>query len=377
MYFRLNPECYFIKGGCNGAIYDLIDGNVYALDSSESQKIEDCENNRIVDPADPFLLDLRKRVVGNFYPEKVFIQKLRLGSPIAEYQQGIPPVLSRAFLEIGNHCDRSCWYCGYHGISRSMGCLGCNIWPEDGMPVSTDRWKELIDELHLLQCRSLFIKGGDLSKEWKKTCDLLNYADKKFEKIYITGHRAHLSKEACEQLKNVAYLILQTDSLEDIDDQFVYLFTTENQDADRLTGPPHDNVIVDRIYRNLDRLNPGSHQHLKRSIEKTSLERFTHNNILHPCLGNSITISWNGKVLPCPMMRKHSLGNIMENKLWTFLTGAQGSIQKYWNINLNTLKRCNICEFRYACIDCRALEAALTGDLYSKLLCTYDPSKGT
>ena len=98
MYFRLNPECYYIKGDLHGAIYDLIEGDIYALDSQESRTIEDCENNGTVDPTDPFLRELKKRVVGNFYEKKVYIEKLRLGSPIAEYQQGIPPVTHESFF---------------------------------------------------------------------------------------------------------------------------------------------------------------------------------------------------------------------------------------------------------------------------------------
>jgi len=377
MYFRLNPECYYVKGKSHGAIYDLIEGDVYALDSQESQMIEDCENNRMVDHAEPFLLDLKKRVIGNFYEKKVFIEKLRLGSPIAEYQEGIPPVLTRAFLEISNNCNQSCWYCGFQGISRSMGCLGCNKWDEDGTAVSMDRWKELIDELHILRCQLLFIKGGDLTNEWEKTCEILEYANNFFEKIFVTFHRAHLSKEARNYLKNKANLIIQTDNLSDIDNQNVYLLAIDLEKANYLLDNPHKNVIVDTISQNFAPLQPRSVTLSKKNIDKTNLERFTHNNKLHPCLGNSVTISWNGEVLPCPMMRKQSLGNINDKKLWTFFKGTPGSIQDYWNISLNKLKKCSNCEFRYACTDCRALEVAQTGDLYSKILCNYDPSQGT
>jgi radical SAM protein with 4Fe4S-binding SPASM domain len=377
MYFRLNPECYFIKGKQHGAIYDLIEGDVYALDSKESQKIEECENNEIIDSADPFLLELKKRVVGNFYDKKVFIEKLRLGSPIADYQQGVPPNLARAFLEMGNSCDQSCGYCGYNGVSRSMGCLGCNIWDENGTPVSMDRWKELIDELHLLHCQSLFIKGGNLTKNWEKTREILEYTDKKFKNIFVITHKAHFSEEVRDSLKNKANLIIQIDSLSDIDAQYEYLLMTDCQNANDIFENLPNNVIVDIISRNFNSPQLGSRVSPNRNINKTNLEWFTHNNKLHPCLGNSITISWSGEVLPCPMMRKYSLGNIKERKLWTFLRGTPDSIQEYWNLSLNKLQKCKNCEFRYACTDCRALEVAMTGDLYSKTLCNYDPSRGT
>lgn len=377
MYFRLNPECYYIKGDRSGAIYDLIEGDIYALSPLESRTIEDCEENGTVDPKDPFLCELKQRTVGNFYEKKVYIEKLRLGSPIADFQLDRPPVLTRAFLEIGNSCDQACWYCGCHGVSRSMGCLGCNTWDEEGTPVDTPRWKELIDELRRLNCMSLYIKGGDLTKDWGKTREILEYANTQFASVFVIGHRDHFSKEACDYLGNKANLILQTDSISDINTRHHYLLTSDYQKSHELSGTIPANVMVDIVSRNFDPLLPDSPLCSKKKVLKTNLGQFTHNNKLHPCLANSVTITWNGEVLPCPMMRKQSLGNIGDRKLWTFFRGTEDSIQKFWNISLNSLNKCSKCEFRYTCTDCRALEVAKTGDLYSKVLCNYDPSKGT
>ncbi|MCK9580397.1 MAG: SPASM domain-containing protein [Methanoregula sp.] len=376
MYFRLNPECYYIKGDQNGAIYDLIEGDIYALNPKESQTIETCEDNGVVDPKDPFLCELKQRTVGNFYEKKVYIEKLRLGSPIADFQLDRPPVLIRAFLEIDNRCDRSCWYCGCHGVSRSQGCFGCNTWDEDGTPVHAPRWKELIDELHHLNCMSLLIKGGDLTRNWGKTQEILEYANKKFPSIFVIGHKQHFSKETYEYLENKANLILQTDSISDIGNQHQYLLTMDYQKSQEFAGNLPPNVMVDMVSRNFDPLQPDSPLSSKKKMPKTNLERFTHNNKLHPCLAQSITISWNGEVLPCPMMRNYSLGNINDRKLWTFFKNTPDSIQEFWNISLTRLDKCGKCEFRYACTDCRALETAKTGDLKSKVLCNYDPSKG-
>ena len=377
MYFRLNPECYFIKGNLTGAIYDLIDGTIYALSPQESRTLEACENNETVDENDSFLCDLRQRTVGNFYQKKVYIEKLRLGSPIIDYDKGRRPVIARAFLEIGNSCNRSCWYCGYQGISRSQGCFGCNTWDEEGVPVDISRWKKLIDELHRLNCMSLFIKGGDLLIDWEKTREILEYANKQFTSIFVIGHREHFSKEALHYLSDKAKLVLQTDNLSDTDNQNSYLLTTDYQKSHELPQNIPPNIRVDLVSRTFHPLNPGSPLNSKKKLLSTDLNRFTHNNRRHPCLANSVTIAWNGEVLPCPMMRDRSLGNIRDRKLWTFLKGTRDSIQEFWNLSLPCLDNCSMCEFRYSCTDCRALEVAKTGDLHSKTLCNYDPSKGT
>jgi hypothetical protein len=74
MYFRLNPECYFIKGCRCGAIYDLIEGNIYALDSEETKLVESCEKN--VEKENEILENLKKLCLGNFYDKRVYIEKL-------------------------------------------------------------------------------------------------------------------------------------------------------------------------------------------------------------------------------------------------------------------------------------------------------------
>lgn len=377
MYFRLNPECYYIQGAKNGAIYDLIEGNIYALTPEESKKIEACEENREVDPQDPFLWDLRQQVVGNFFEKKVYIEKIRLGSPIAEYQEMLPPVLKSAVLEIGNACDRSCWFCGYSGTSRSRGCLGCNIWNEDGAPVGIDRWKELIRELSRLRCESLVIKGGDLTREWEKTHEILDYATEHCRSVYVIGHREHFSKNHLDYLEAKAGLILQIDSLAQVENGKSCLLPLDYTHSPALSGEIPGNVMVDMVSRTFSPLKSGSSLTSKKKIPKTNLPQFTHNNGLHPCLANSVTITWRGEVLPCPMMRNFSLGSIHDRKLWTFFRNKTGDIQSFWNISLNSLSRCSRCEFRLACSDCRALEAAITGDLKGKVLCDYDPSHGT
>jgi radical SAM protein with 4Fe4S-binding SPASM domain len=377
MYFRLNPECYFIKGDLTGAIYDLIEGDIYALSPCESRLIETCENNGEIDPADPFLRQLKERTVGNFYEKKVFIEKLRLGSPTSDYQPGKPPSLVRAFLEIGNRCSQSCWYCGRHGISRSMGCLGCNIWDEYGIPVDIERWKGLIDELHRLQCQALFIKGGNLAMVGEKTCRILEHAQGKFEKIFIIGHRNHFSEDLLDYLTTKGTLILQTDRISEVDTRNLCLLVSEYQKTGDLPARLPDNVILDIVSETFFPPHPESLLDSKRKIAMTNLEQFMHNNKLHPCLANSITITWSGEVLPCSMMRNYSLGNIRDRKIWTFLKGTEGSIQEFWKINLNTLNKCSKCEFRYVCTDCRALETAISGNLCNKVLCNYEPSKGS
>ncbi|NMC60730.1 MAG: radical SAM protein, partial [Candidatus Methanofastidiosa archaeon] len=123
MYFRLNPECYFIKGKKSGAIFDLIDEKIYALDPKETELIALCEKNKSVSGSEEFLNEIKALRLGNFYPNKKYILKLRNRSLRQEDASSYPPELNRVILELNNTCERDCWFCGYYGVKRSAGCI--------------------------------------------------------------------------------------------------------------------------------------------------------------------------------------------------------------------------------------------------------------
>jgi len=67
MYFRLNPECHFIKGEVYGAIFDLIDEKIYPLDLEETKIITSCEDNEPICDGKDFLKTLKDLHIGNIY----------------------------------------------------------------------------------------------------------------------------------------------------------------------------------------------------------------------------------------------------------------------------------------------------------------------
>ncbi len=103
MYFRLNPECYLIRGERCGAIFDLIDTKIYALNQQETKLVTACEKNDPISGDEKLLNELKQLCLGNFYPNKIYVQKLRVGSRENKYNPLHPiepPDLHRAFLEI-------------------------------------------------------------------------------------------------------------------------------------------------------------------------------------------------------------------------------------------------------------------------------------
>lgn len=371
MYFRLNPECYLIRGKKNGAIFDLIDEETYVLNQNETEVVSYCEDNNSINRDEDFLRELKRLCLGNFYPHKVYISKLRVGSPDLEQGTGEPPEFNRAFLEISNLCNRDCWFCGYYGIKRSLGCLGCNKWNEFGEPVTIERWKGIVDELLNLGCGNIYIKGGDLALDWAKTINLLDYANKKFNNIYVVLHEQGLTDSIMNDLSDKAKLIVQTEN--PIEMQSPDIITLLTLDRERYVDVPEiqsKNTLIDFIIKDktspMDGISPKGRM-------APNMYWFLNNIRYHPCLGHTLAISHTGNVLPCPMMRDHVYGNIRNRELHNIFEEKWDDIDKIWKLNLDKIDKCTYCEFRYACNDCRALEEQLTGKLNGKITCGYDP----
>ncbi len=376
MYFRLNPECYFVCGEKLGAIYDLVDNKVYSLNQRETEILKQCEKNSSVNTEEDFLKELKQLRMGNFYTDKIYVQKLRIGSmfqdPFSE-----PLQIQRAFIEINNSCNRNCWYCGFQGVKRSLGCVGCNKWTEIGEPLSIERWKELMNQLRDLSCANIYIKGGDLTLIWKKTMHILDHANSIFRKVYISLHHQSLSDGILNELKGRAKVIVQVDKLCDIQpgSDCSYLLTKKPNEWKNVSNLISKNVKVDFAITDINFL-PKDLPIMSQKKISTKLRDFFHNVKYHPCLGGTITICNNGDVLPCPMMRNNIVGNLKNKELYTILDKKDDGLLKFWNLNLDKIGKCKSCQFRYACSDCRSLEGCLTRGLDSKSLCSYDPVEG-
>jgi hypothetical protein len=70
MYFRLNPECYFIRGKKLGAIFDLIDAKIIALNQQETEILTSSEKNIPISMDENFFKVLKGLRLGNFYQKK-------------------------------------------------------------------------------------------------------------------------------------------------------------------------------------------------------------------------------------------------------------------------------------------------------------------
>ncbi len=150
--------------------------------------------------------------------------------------------------------------------------------------------------------------------------------------------------------------------------------------------PVLDSIIVFSVQCKFVRIIHGksyigvSEQLNSKSCGIISLDSFHLNNLLYyeslnhnSCLNKKISIDIHGNIKNCPSMEK-SYGNIAVMTLSEVL--LQDDFLKYWNIKKDDIIKCNDCEFRHMCVDCRAYLDDPTNIYSAPLKCGYDPYTG-
>ncbi|MEI7597122.1 MAG: grasp-with-spasm system SPASM domain peptide maturase [Bacteroidota bacterium] len=100
--------------------------------------------------------------------------------------------------------------------------------------------------------------------------------------------------------------------------------------------------------------------------KKLFLENFNFNS----CLNRKLSIDSNGNIKNCPALQ-FDYGNINNFDIAEIINKRE--FQELWHINKDKIETCKDCEFRYVCVDCRAI-IENPSNIYSKPKnCKYDP----
>ena len=103
---------------------------------------------------------------------------------------------------------------------------------------------------------------------------------------------------------------------------------------------------------------------------KLDASRVMHSMKFHNCFGSKIYIDTDLDIYPCAMERRFTLGNLNKKSLNEIIKPNEVS-----RLNKDKVDGCKVCEYRYACHDCRP--DSLSDNIYAKPWnCTYDPYKG-
>lgn len=106
---------------------------------------------------------------------------------------------------------------------------------------------------------------------------------------------------------------------------------------------------------------------------RTSYDSFIRFKYANSCLHGNACVTSFGDVIPCVEIRNFVIGNIRKRRFREIM--MSNAPDKYWYTTKEDIETCRVCEFRYACFDCRAL--AINENFFSRgNCCTYDPFAG-
>jgi len=401
MYFKLNSYAYIVPSNSKGCIYDLKSGKVYTVSKELCDQIISLEQNTQIEETGVDRTELDKLVkleLGDYYEHNICVDKIRYGcSRNMKNMMFQKNRIYSLFLQIENICNMDCSFCDEVSYNRVTGCRKYS----DKKLVSIDQYKKKLFDAKKLGCISLSLLGGEplLQKELVK--EILKYAEYlEYKEIYLYTNAFLLDEKFIVENKNIYYVIqsvaIQQEMLNQIDNNrnnlnnfmhvlqilrdndakfILYLALTEKnyrlkEEMRNFYEPYKPTKILykyiyqetkDKEFNKLLVCDPFNED------MRIDDKQFFHNLDKHPCLFGKFTVFLNGDIGVCPMMRENIISNIFEESLSQVL--IEKKQEKYWYLAVDQIEKCGQCSMRYACFDCRAIEAFKTGNLYKKYYC--------
>lgn len=409
VYFRLHPFCYFVNESQHGCIYDTNQGRMIELDSENSQIILNCEANVPVTLTDrAFLEKLQELNLGTFYESLPFIDTfINDNKKIKSMMFPENHYLYRMFISLTNRCNLNCCFCSEdYKLFRKT---GCKKWPlnHERQLLDREQWYSLIRSFCKLGGDELLFIGGEPLLQKELLLDLIRFSrNNHIHRFTVYTNGQLLDEETLKLFSSYQVKVkLQISSLDDDTNESItgvrygykeIIGLIENMlDAfievqpvllvSRYNEHQVEKTIADlkkissKLKLSLDFLYPkpanphysskweGTMYEKTKQFGKVSIEKLNHLRIYNECLYGQVAVTETGEVLPCPMMRDLSLGNIASDELVNILN--ESNYNDFISMNKDQVGKCSGCSFRYNCSDCRALERAATGQFEQMEYC--------
>ena len=361
-YFRLNPECFLITGEKGSVVHNLYTGEAIWCDQADTAALVQSETNHPVNETVSVFRELKQKHWGFFSDKPPFVDKLRTFNIFRESRLWKEtPYISMAVLQVSNVCNLNCPSC------ETSFCPICKVFPstvEDGEPLSTGDWLDLITELKRFGTQWIVFTGGE-ALVFTDLETLVRHASSLG--IVVQVHTNGLLPLPPD-FPDVAFSIL----LSDVTALPVIVENFGARHNVTLFNSGVDPQIIAETVRSSWRVqvvSPEPPTIEKKNLMEIGFERFFTRKLNDSCLNGKIYVTHNGAVLPCFGHKDSPVANIKRNGL---AASVKVLVENYWNVAIDKIdsdRKCNQCEYRYCCNSCRYL------DVEQK--CKYDIKEGT
>ena len=409
-YFRLLNNIIFHHDKTGGCLYNVFNGDLITIPKDKVLGLIKAENNEPITKNDHFHLycqKLEEKQLGFFTDKPVYVEKIRLGKSKQMRQILLDKIsIKQAHIEITNKCNSNCLFCNNESnlVFRRTGCKRWQNNKESNI-LSQENWYKIIDELINLDCTELNIIGGEPFLEFDKLKDIVAYSKNAGIKkivVYTNGfclteeHIEFVMKndlELCVQLlsmksKTNAFItqkeisidfnnLLQELKTRQIQFKLLYLISRYNEDeVDETIKTLKENgykFMMDFLYPYPENDHYSEKfvdktQNFKNKLTRVSIVNYNLLSNYNCCYHSKIAISQSGEIFPCFMSRGIKLGQLNGKNTIISQLDEQYAIVKV--LSKDKIEPCSDCMYRYACIECRAIEMSATGSLYKQKNCS-------
>lgn len=420
--FRLEPDVMLESGARAGALYAVGRRTVHALRPDEARILRDCERGvpleQIPDgesKVTTFLERLRRDRLGRCYEGPVVVDRYVHASRVSVEGYYEPPLaLDAVYLQLVSGCELSCADCDPRAVGMWQGCHSCHPWPEVPSRSSWTReaLDDLLDQLAPLPIGHVYVAGGNpLLAE-----DLLRHLVERMRRarrpaiVIVTTNGIGLSANLAQWMaarggafnlvrlgpdREASERVSQSSAAYDAAEAAIdrcraasakFYVTLRFSDAvqtpaqtwrEQMNGCGAARILLAETVRR-DRTACREVRPLA-ALQTTGPARvpqvgpeemFSRRHVNH-CLDRAIAVTADRQVRVCPMIEER-LGDLSSEPLQRVF--AERRMNRYWKMTKDVIDGCRQCEFRYACVDCTALDlwrnrAANT----ATLICNYDP----
>lgn len=428
--FLLAPHCYLVKGAKRGALYNLMTGSVFSVDENAATVLECCESGMALEEVmsrangiQPgqvitYLEQLTDAGLGDFYEKPLpFIEKLQPTLTLDQRRRRrFQWPVSYAFLELTTDCNLNCIFCvpGETQVRRSTECARWTVGTSPKSLLEKSEWLGVIDDLAWLGCSAIHFLGGEPLLTWELLVNLIAHArEKGIAKIHLTTNAMLLDDERISLLtRHSVHLQIQVFSnCPELHEHLTgcpggYQMLIQNLKKLKQAGipcslnlllteetltnqseamkyfqafEPHQLVVdVLRPTDPRDGVRSELAPHLFRcepNFSRTMASSFFERRYSHACWLGKVAVTATGDILPCIAARKELLGSCRQKGLKQMYRDRD--FDPFWYFTIDEIETCAVCEYRYACFDCRPVAQGACGRLTAKNpYCTYDPMEG-
>ncbi len=408
-HFRLYPDVYLVNGTARALLYDISRKRMKRLSSTEAGHLsaptgsgDTADRGSDGRTATAFLDGLVHEEYGAWYSSPAVADRYVWAADRRQLGFFEPELVVRAaFIQLTSRCQLSCYGCGAPGVAVWQGCNSCRRWPETGndATIAADTLKTTIDELCTFTVRTIFLCGGNpLLVPDLLIASLEQLRAKSFAgTIVVTTNGQGWSPDvlqACVEHRAKLNFVMTAEGTTHPDcfgaaatcrEFGVPFYVTIDLESDvdafqRLREKALERGAERVLSAERTKVNEGMGVPLKcirstdtnRAVAPGTKEFFTrlrHN----PCLHGLLAVAADGTIRPCPMIAGNTLGDTQLRSLRQLLQARRH--EHWWSFTKDRVPVCGQCEYRYACVDCTAVDLWRAASLRLKtVMCTYDPA---